>query len=38
MRPPLSRLAEEYRDDLEAVLAELETEGARYEGAEPVER
>ncbi|MGQ3411808.1 4-hydroxy-tetrahydrodipicolinate synthase [Natrinema sp. LN54] len=24
MRPPLSRLAEEYRDDLEAVLADLE--------------
>ncbi|SFS74067.1 4-hydroxy-tetrahydrodipicolinate synthase [Halostagnicola kamekurae] len=35
MRPPLSRLAEEYRDDLEAVLADLEDGSAAVANAGP---
>ncbi|TYT62891.1 4-hydroxy-tetrahydrodipicolinate synthase [Natrialba swarupiae] len=33
LRPPLSRLSEEYRDDLEAVLADLEDEPAEVADA-----
>ncbi|OIB57486.1 4-hydroxy-tetrahydrodipicolinate synthase [Natrialba sp. SSL1] len=35
MRPPLSRLAEEYHDDLEAVLDDLERETTDVANAEP---
>lgn len=35
MRPPLSRLADEYRDDLETVLADLEENSAAVADAGP---
>ena len=38
MRSPLTRLAEEYREDLRAVLDDLEAESFDFDAAEAVER